>query len=473
MTMVSSDNEKSEKITEPSVLVLVSPKSVGSADDLVSVTIRRTDPDQQAGIKLALIQGGLYVTGILENGLFHGSEIEADDKILSLNGKRLQPGESIKDFMSNISTSEDKITIVVKKANMQPSRRARSTSPTAARRRRKLVKKLEARNADGSFDYGINPTLEKYEEATWDGDNEEYDQHRIRAQKLVPKQGAGVLFKKLGDMLFVSGIALDSVFRDTVLALGDRVVEVNNVNFMSYADAAYATTLLKRGNDEVSLVVEKGWKKFNKQKDVNEHHDKPSRGSLVVNGDDSKDRAIKSLQRCASGSGDSSGDKSKKKRTESVKSTSTDTDESALGDEKFHTSTEIPKSNSRSDSGLSSSRHKSQESNGLRFMEHKGDFLCITIKKKSEKHAGIKVKEVQGIFILKKVPSYEKRIPLGSHILAINGSSSFSTAEEAKELIDGTEDKVVLIINYDQPVLQKCPCCGKWMTTNGEHYEEK
>jgi PDZ domain-containing secreted protein len=415
--MVSSDNEKSEKIR-------VSPrptKSMGSADDLVSVTIKKTDPDQKAGIKLAQKQGGLYVTGILENGFFHGSEIEADDKILSLNGKRLQPGENIKDFMSNISTLGDKVTIVVKKANMQPSRTARSMSPT--KRRKKLVKKLQARQADGSYDGGINPTLKRYEEATSDGENEEYDQHRIRAQKLLPKQGAGVLFKKLGDMLFVSGIALDSVFRDTVLALGDRVVSVNDVNFMSYADGPYATTLLKRGNDEVSLVVEKGWKEFNKEKDVDEHHDKPSRDSLVVNGDDSKDKAIMS--------------------------------------------------NSRSDSGLASSRHKSQESNGLRFLEHEGDFLCITIKKKSEKHAGIKVKEVQGIFILTKVPSYEKRIPLGSHVLAINGSSSFSTAEEAKELIGGTKDRVVLIINYEQPVLENCPCCGKWITTNGEHYEEK
>jgi hypothetical protein len=248
---------------------------------------------------------------------------------------------------------------------------------------------------------------------------------------------------------------------------------VNDVNFMSYADAAYATTLLKRGNDEVELVVEKGWKKFNKEKDVDKHHDKPSRDSLAVNGDNFKDKAITSPQGRASVSGDSSKDKSKKKRRGSVKSTSIDTDESALGDEKFHTSIEIPKSNSQSDSGLSSSRQKSQESNGLRFLEHKGDFLCMTIKKKSEKHSGIKVKEVQGIFILKKVPTYEKRIPLGSHILAINGSSSFTTAEEAKELIDGTKDKVVLIINYEQPVLQKCPCCGKWIMTNGEHYEEK
>lgn len=466
--MDSLDHENSEKRRAPPKRT----KSVGSADDLVSVTVKKNDPNQKAGIKLVQRQGGLYVTGILEDGLFYDSEIEVNDKILSLNGKRLKPGETISDFMSDVSVSKDKVTIVVKKANMKSSRAARSMSPATSRRRRKLVKKQGARHADGSFDYEINPTLDKYQNATSDDEDGIYDQHRIRAQKLFPKQGAGVSFKKIGDMLFVSGIALDSIFRDTVLAVGDRVVSVNDVNFMSYADATYATTLLKRGNDEVSLVVERGWKKFNMERDVDKNHDMPSRDSLAVGADDAtKDKAIKSPQRRRSGSGDSSKgiSKSTKKRRESFKSTSTDTDESTLGDEKLRNSIEILKSKSDS----SPSRHMGQESNGFRFIEHKGDFLCITVMKKSEKHPGIKVKEVQGMFILKKVPIYEKRIPLGSHILAINGSSNFRTADEAKNLIDGTEGKVVLIINYEQPVLQACPCCGKWITTNGEHYEEK
>eukprot|EP00980_Cylindrotheca_fusiformis_P021441 scaffold8301_cov184-Cylindrotheca_fusiformis.AAC.9 len=435
-------------------------KSVGAADDLVCVSVKKTDPNQKIGIKLAQRPGGLYITGILDDGLFDGSEIEIGDRVLSLNGQRLKPGESISDFMSNMSTFKEKVTIVVKKVNVKTSRNARSMSP--GRRRKKLVKKQGARKADGSFDYEINPTLEAYEKATSDDRDDEIVQHRIRAQKLYPKQNAGVLFKKIGEMLFVNGIALDSIYRDTVLAVGDRVVSVNDVNFMSYADAAYATTLLKRGNKEVSLVVEKGWKKLNMEKDVDKNHNLPSKDSIATNKNDSKDKSVKVPHRRPSTS-------KKKRRRESAKSTSTDADGSRLDAGKVQGHLMIQKLNSKS----GPARHKTQTSNGLRFMEHKGDFMCITILKKSEKSPGIKVKEAAGIFVLKKLPSYEKRVPLGSRILAINGYSQFSSVNEAKDLIDRTEGKVVLIIDYEQPVLQTCPCCGKWMTTNGEHHELK
>mmetsp|Transcript_35730 Transcript_35730/g.86467 ORF Transcript_35730/g.86467 Transcript_35730/m.86467 type:complete len:108 (+) Transcript_35730:1110-1433(+) len=107
----------------------------------------------------------------------------------------------------------------------------------------------------------------------------------------------------------------------------------------------------------------------------------------------------------------------------------------------------------------------------MRFLEHKGDFLCITIKKKSEKHPGIKIRESRGMFLLKKIPSYEKRVALGSRVLAINGSS-FKTEEEAQDLIDRTRDKVILIIDFEQPVLQECPSCKTWLFPNGEQYKE-
>lgn len=429
--------------------------SSGAADDLLSVTVKKDDPNEKAGLKMVQKQGGIFITKITENGLFHGTELEVDDRVLSINGKRIRPGESAQDFMNHITISKDKVTIVVKKAKLKPRSAARSLSPSGQRRRRKkIVTKQVGRNADGSFDYNIDPTLENYVKET--GELDDKEQFRIRAKKIFEKQGAGVAFKKIDDMLFVSGISLDSIFRDTNLMLGDRAVSINGTNFMSYVDKTYAETILKRAKGECELVVERGWDNFNADNDVDELHDKPSRDSIVENQEaltspnQHSHRSSVSVEKVISPSESSEEPKTKASTTKHKEDISTEA--KASGD--------------------SSSPTGEDNSRGIKFLEHKGDFLKITIKKKSEKSPGIKVKKTEGIFILKKVPSHEKRVPIGSQILAINGSSDFTTVDEAKALIDGTKDKVVLIINFDQPVLQECPCCKKWMTTNGEHFEE-
>eukprot|EP00526_Cylindrotheca_closterium_P010589 CAMPEP_0113633780 /NCGR_PEP_ID=MMETSP0017_2-20120614/17586_1 /TAXON_ID=2856 /ORGANISM="Cylindrotheca closterium" /LENGTH=396 /DNA_ID=CAMNT_0000544445 /DNA_START=149 /DNA_END=1336 /DNA_ORIENTATION=- /assembly_acc=CAM_ASM_000147 len=381
-------------------------KSVGAADDLVSVTVRKTDPKQKAGIKLVQKGGALYISHLVEGGLFDESEIEVGDKILSLNGTRLKRGETVDDFTSHLATMTDKITVVVKKANAKATSAARSLSPGAEkRRRRKLI-------TEGNSH-----------------DREDHDQYRFHAEKLYSKQTGGLMFHKIEPNLFVSGIASDSIFKETGLAVGDRVVTVNDVNFLTYSDGKYAATLLKRGEGEVGLVVEKGWTTWD-PKFTDKKHNKPTGEEPPPPVEETKERetkteskdvGIKAPRRRASGSGEV--------LREEVRGKSTDRS-------KKPTHEEGP--------------------NGMRFLEHKGDFLCITIKKKSEKHPGIKIRESRGMFLLKKIPSYEKRVALGSRVLAINGSS-FKTEEEAQDLIDRTRDKVILIIDFEQPVLQECP----------------
>ena len=177
-----------------------------SGTGLVSVTVYKRDPSQKAGIKVVQKQDGVYVTDIIENGLLDNTQIDIGDKLLSINGKRLRRGESTKEFMQHITQSRDKVTIVVKKSN-SPQRRV----PVKKRKTYKIVERDKHRLADGSFDYRINPKLDKYQKAT-NKDDDDKDQIRIRATKIFAEQGGGLAFKLIDGMLFVTGICIDSIF---------------------------------------------------------------------------------------------------------------------------------------------------------------------------------------------------------------------------------------------------------------------
>ena len=58
-----------------------------AADDRVSLTVKKTDPDQKVGIGLVKQKGGVFVTKLSKHGLFQGTEIGINDKILSINGQ--------------------------------------------------------------------------------------------------------------------------------------------------------------------------------------------------------------------------------------------------------------------------------------------------------------------------------------------------------------------------------------------------
>ena len=95
-------------------------------------------------------------------------------------------------------------------------------------------------------------------------------------------------------------------------------------------------------------------------------------------------------------------------------------------------------------------------SNGLRFQEHKGDYVCVTIKKKSEIDPGIKFKKREGKIILSKVPEQDKkRIPVGTQLFAINGISDINTTTRAREIINKTMKEVVLFINFEGLILSR------------------
>ena len=248
-------------------------RTVQQADDLVSVTVRKNDPNQKAGISLVERLGQVYITKVTENGLFFNTEVEIGDLVLSINGKRLGKGEGAREIIKHIGSAKSKVTMVVKKSSRKAHRGVRSLSPTARRKKKKggkMIKETVTRNADGSLRLHVDPRVENLNKERQQF--EDYEQFSVRGKKLYPNQDAGVMLMGKDNKIFVSGIALDSIFFDSELELGDRVVSVNEMNFINYGDAMYAKKLIQKSKAEITLVIEKGHTNFDPKIDRDKGH---------------------------------------------------------------------------------------------------------------------------------------------------------------------------------------------------------
>ncbi|KAL3930256.1 MAG: hypothetical protein SGARI_004536, partial [Bacillariaceae sp.] len=226
-------------------------KSTQSAEDLVSVTVRKEDPSQKAGISLVERQNATYITKVDEHGLFHDTEVAEGDKVLSINGKRLKKGEGSKHVLKTISKAKATVTLVVKKAGINPSRGSRGGK--IKKRPNKVFKKDWHRNEDLSLDPNHDPRVLRR-------DDDDMDQKPIKATKIYKDQPVGVSIVEYNNMIFVSNISLESPFRDSDLQLGDRVVGVNGMNFLNYPDAKLAKTMAEKSPKEIEFVIERGHK---------------------------------------------------------------------------------------------------------------------------------------------------------------------------------------------------------------------
>jgi hypothetical protein len=108
-------------------------------------------------------------------------------------------------------------------------------------------------------------------------------------------------------------------------------------------------------------------------------------------------------------------------------------------------------------------------SDSLQFEDFGGDYIRVTVKKNSEDDPGIAVEKTAGKFILTALPEHEKRVCLGSQVLAINGTTNINTMIKAEDLMKRKSGEVVLIINLPTEQSLSCPCCGDSMTATGEH----
>ncbi|KAL3939264.1 MAG: hypothetical protein SGBAC_005989 [Bacillariaceae sp.] len=251
--------------------------TAAAGDYLISVTVYKSTANQKAGIKVVQKADGIYITAIAKGGLLDETRVDVGDKLLSINGRRARAGQDTREFMKLISTAGEKVTIVVKK----DKGKKKSSNNKSPGRTKKLVQADVFRAKDGSFDFNINPELEEFEKKLSKVNADDYEQFPIVGSKLFEGQGAGLAFKNKEGMLFVSGISFDSIFAETELEFGDRIVSVMDVNFMNYADEKYAKTLIKKAKGEVNIVVEKGWNKLAKA-EQDAQHGMPRQESIVI-----------------------------------------------------------------------------------------------------------------------------------------------------------------------------------------------
>jgi hypothetical protein len=134
---------------------------------------------------------------------------------------------------------------------------------------KQAFKKDVGLGTDGSVNLHMHPS-----DFLKDQDEDARPQVLVRAEKKEEGEDVGVAFKKIGENLYVSGIASGSMFLERgFLELGDRICAVNDTNFMDYADAAFATKLLNKSTVmKCEMYVEKGWNALNIPDDVDPCH---------------------------------------------------------------------------------------------------------------------------------------------------------------------------------------------------------
>jgi hypothetical protein len=373
-----------------------------------------------------------------------------------------------------------------------------------------------------SFKYNINPTLESIKKHD---PNDDKPQIPVSANKIFTSQDIGIRFKNIDKMIFVTAIAKDSIFQDTEIEPGDRVVGVCGCDFMSYGDSTYAMQLIAKAPKEVSIVVEKEHTNFDKSKDVDSAHNtawvgtsshgekkmfpqSPGKKPAADNVDPDDDNLLKLLERSGHlgtpqkrksasskklrkmrvGSVSKSPKVVKRKSTKSPGNASTkkptnseddnESDNSSIGDfaederkSELREETAPPKSpNKLSISKLNQSSNLGR-SVSFDYEDFDGDFLKVTVQKESEAQPGLLLEKTEGKFLLTAVPQNEKRIFAGMQVLAINGVVNLHTITKAEDLINRSKGRVELIIDFTSPVKpeSKCPCCSRQMTPEGKH----
>lgn len=243
-----------------------SKRSSHGKDEFVSVTVRKDDPAQKAGIMLeSETSGRIRVTNIAKNGLFAGSEIEIGDIVLSINGKRLAKGEGPEVLVDVIKNAESKVTVVVKKTNMaprvpeKPKKDSSKVKDNNVKQRDSYYAGQSKYNEDGSLAFGpdVQAKTETKEVIAYTISANKEDQPGDEIDNT-----AGISFVVQRKLLFVCAIAKDSVFKSTKLEVGDRVLSINDCNFRAFADANFAAKMVTKATNAVTLIVEKGVEGF-------------------------------------------------------------------------------------------------------------------------------------------------------------------------------------------------------------------
>ena len=247
-------------------------KSSHRKGSVTSVTVRKNTPDEKLGIKLYQDSvGRVRVKEIARNGVFCDvDDIQVGDIVMSVNGKRLKAGEDVSVLHEVIKSATVKVTMVVRqdrpegageggtagsdggKSSGSSKKKAGKETDTKAddnaRKSRKSYQGKTKHNTDGSIKLGVSVH----------DSNDVGEQVTISASKMTPNQDSMIDYIVSDGSLYVSSIDKDSIFIDTELEIGDRVLSINDMSFRSYAEVKYAKKMTEKSKIVVTLVVEKG-----------------------------------------------------------------------------------------------------------------------------------------------------------------------------------------------------------------------
>jgi membrane-associated protease RseP (regulator of RpoE activity) len=90
----------------------LAPADMFNPGDVITVTVGKSNPKQDAGLKVEEINGKYYVRKIPTSGLFARTPVIAGDKILELNGTDAKDFPTLND-MKKVIKDDPRITIVV------------------------------------------------------------------------------------------------------------------------------------------------------------------------------------------------------------------------------------------------------------------------------------------------------------------------------------------------------------------------
>jgi hypothetical protein len=233
--------------------------------EFVSISVRKEDPKEKAGIRLEQDSAGrLKVRNIARNGLFGDTELEIGDIVLSINRVRLSDGEPPEALVEVANQATRNITVVVKKPH-QPQTAPNEKMAKKMQKKKDIAESLTKdnncakpdtyyngvaqRNEDGS----LNCTKEAQEVAVQKGPKMTVT---ISAMKEDREDIVGIEFVVQHKKLWVAHLDQDHcIFAGTDLAVGDCILSINDMSFREYVDAEYAETICNKARAQVTLVV--------------------------------------------------------------------------------------------------------------------------------------------------------------------------------------------------------------------------
>jgi C-terminal processing protease CtpA/Prc len=233
--------------------------------EFVSISVRKEDPKEKAGIRLEQdATGRLTVRNIARNGLFGDTNLEIGDVVLSINRVRLSDGEPPEALVEVANRATRNITVVVKKPNA-PQTEPNEKMAKRIQKKMEIAQELVQDNNCTKADTYYNGLAKRNEDGTLNCTKDAQDQRRgtkmtvtISALKEDRDDLVGITFVVQNKKLWVAYMDPEHcIFADTDLQVGDCILSINDMSFREYVDAEYAETICGKARSQVTFVVVK------------------------------------------------------------------------------------------------------------------------------------------------------------------------------------------------------------------------